>query len=132
VPSNVITEGTNSDYFEIYNAGNGPAIEVQVILLDDSKKPLDGEREGFLRAGELPMKFYPTLSPNLQKFYIVVEYQGISSRSPQPTWYQTWLPCMLSITGKVISDKLEFHDEVSEDKRIGIFKSEFNNGSVPK
>jgi len=120
-------------HFEVYNEGNGTAIEVEVILLDQWKKPQDGKREGFLRAGESPMKFHPTLPPSLQgtTFYIVSEYQGIPSHSPQPIWYQTWLPCNLSISGKVIRGKLEFH-EVSEENRIGIFNREFNNVSKPK
>jgi len=133
----LIQKSVNEDgfsHFEVYNAGNGTAIEVQVILLDQWGKPRNGKREGFLRAGDTPIKFYTTFPPDVANstFYIVSEYQGISSYSPQPTWYQTWLPCKLSVSGKVISGKLEFLDEVPEEKRIGIFKSEFNNGRNPK
>ncbi len=121
-------------YFEIYNAGNGPAIEVEVSLLLQREPPYNChncQREGFLRAGDTPIKFDTTIPPDVgnSTFYIVSEYQGILTHSPQPTWYQTWLPCKLSITGKVISCKLKFLEEVPEEKRIGIFKSEFNNGS---
>ena len=132
----IIQKSVNDDefpHFEIYNAGNGTAIEVQVILLDQWEKPLDGKREGFLRVGDTPVKFYTTFPPDVANstFYIVSEYQGISSYSPQPTWYQTGLPCKLSISGKVISGQLEFR-EVPEEKRIGIFNSEFNNRSKEK
>jgi len=114
-------------HFEIYNAGNGPAIEVEVSLLNEQKEPVNAQRETFLRVGETPMKFYTTFSPIPENstFYIVSEYQGISSYSTKPTWYQTWLPCKLSITGKVISGKLELHDDVSEENRIGIFGNMF-------
>lgn len=129
-----IYEGSTSDeflHFEIYNAGNGPAIEVEVCLLLQRKPPYqphNGQREGFLRAGDTPIKFHTTFPPEIgnSTFYIVSEYQGISSYGSQPTWYQTWLPCKLSVSGKVISGKLEFR-EVSEEKRISIFSSEFNN-----
>ncbi|MFC1897582.1 potassium-transporting ATPase subunit F [Chloroflexota bacterium] len=123
-----------SSHFEIYNTGNGTAIELQIILLDQWKKPSNGKREGFLRAGDTPIPFYTTFPRDVadSTFYIVSEYQGTSSYSPQPTWYQTWLPCKLSVSGRVIGGKLEFHDNVSEENRIGIFKSEFNNGSKLK
>lgn len=118
----------SQEYFELYNARNGPAIDVQVVLLDQWKKPLNGQRKEFLRAGET-MEFYTDLPLNLNgcTFYVVSEYQGILSRNAEETWYQTWLPCKLSVSGKIISGKLEFY-EVLEDKRIGIFKTEFNNG----
>lgn len=129
----VIPSEHSTDYFEIYNAGNGPAIEVEISLVLQRKPPYQPhncKREGFLRAGDTPIEFYTTFPPDVANstFYIVSEYQGISSYSTQPTWYQTWMPCKLSISGKVICGKLEF-DEVSEENRIGIFNSEFNNGS---
>jgi len=136
----IIQKAVNDDlssHFEIYNAGNGPAIEVEVSLLLQREPPYEAhncQREGFLRAGDTSINFYTTFPPDVadSTFYIVSEYQGILSYDPKPTWYQTWLPCKLSVSGKVISFKLEFHNDVSEENRIGIFKSEFNNGSVPK
>lgn len=129
----IIQKAFNGDqgfHFEIYNAGNGTALEVEVVLQNQNGQPSDGKREGFLRAGDTPIYFSPTIQPDVgnSTFYVVSEYQGILSHSLQPTWYQTKLPCKMSVTGKVISGKLEF-DEVSEEKRIGIFKSEFENGS---
>lgn len=126
----VIPSGLASDYFEIYNAGNGPAIEVEVCLLLQRKPPYGAhncQREGFLRARDTPIKFNTTFPPNVgnSTFYIACEYQDISSHSPQPTWYQTWLPCKLSVSGKVISGKLEFIEKVPKENRIAIFKSEF-------
>ena len=132
----IILKAVNDDqdsHFEIYNAGNGTAVEVEVVLRDQNGQPRDGKREGFLRAGDTPIYFYTTIQPDVgnSTFYVISEYQGILSNSAQPTWYQTKLPCKLSVSGKVSGGKLEFL-EVTEEKRIGIFKSEFNNGSVPK
>lgn len=129
----VIPSERSTDYFEIYNAGNGPAIEVEISLVLQRKPPYqphNSQREGFLRAGDTPIKFHTTFPPDVANstFYIVSEYQGISSYSTQPKWYQTWLPCKLNISGRVISGKLEF-DEVSEKNRICIFNSELKNGT---
>ncbi len=132
----LIQKSVNDDqfsHFEIYNAGNGTAIEVQVILLDQWEKTLDGKREGFLRSGDTPINFYTNIPPAVgdSTFYIVSEYQGILTHSSKPTWYQTKLPCKLSVSGKVIDGKLQFL-EVPQEKRIGIFSSEFNNQRKPK
>ncbi len=110
-------------HFEIYNAGNGTALEVEVVLHDQNGQPRDGKREGFLRAGDTPISFYTTIQPDVgnSTFYVISEYQGILSTSAQLTWYQTKLPCKLSVSGKVIGGKLEFL-EVTEEKRIRIFK----------
>ena len=122
----IVLKAVNDDqdsHFEIYNAGNGTALEVEVVILDQKGQPIDGKREGFLRAGDIPIYFYTTIQPDVgnHTFYVVSEYQGILTHSSKPTWYQTKLPCKMSVTGKVISGKLEF-DEVSEENRIGIFK----------
>ncbi len=122
----IILKAVNDDqdsHFEIYNAGNGTALEVKVVLLDQNGQYRDGKREGFLRAGDTPIYFYTTIQPDVgnSTFYVISEYQGILSNSAQPTWYQTKLPCKLSVSGKVIEGKLEF-SEVTEEKRIGIFK----------
>ncbi len=122
----IILKAVNDDqdsHFEIYNAGNGTALEVKVALLDQNGQYRDGKREGFLRAGDTPIYFYTTIQPDVgnSTFYVISEYQGILSNSAQPTWYQTKLPCKLSVSGKVIGGKLEF-PEVTEEKRIGIFK----------
>ncbi len=115
------------DHFEIYNAGHGTAIEVQVSLQlkrEPPYSPIDGgERVGFLRADDDPFLFYPTYPPDVinSTFYLVSEYQGILSHRPQPTWYQTWLPCKLAKSGAVISGELEFY-KVDSVRRIGLFK----------
>lgn len=115
-------------YFEVYNAGNGPAIEVEISLLNKEKTPIHSQRETFLRADEPPIRFssHP-IYPEEPTFYLVSEYQGISSYRPQPTWYQTWLPfeaVEASEDGKIYvkAGELEFK-EVSEENRIDAFGS---------
>ncbi len=44
-------------YFEVYNAGNGPAIEVEISLLNKEKTPIHSQRKTFLRADEPPIQF---------------------------------------------------------------------------
>ncbi len=121
-------------YFEVYNAGNGPAIEVEISLLNKEKIPIHSHRKTFLRAGEPPMEFSPSELASLEKstFYLVCEYQSIFSHGPQPTWYQTWLPFETiesSEEGKIYvkPGELEFK-EVLERERIDAFGS----GRKPK
>ncbi len=116
-------------YFEVYNAGNGPAIEVEISLLNKEKTPIHSQRKTFLRASEPPIEFYPSELASLEKstFYLVCEYQSIFSRGSQPIWYQTWLPFETiesSKEGKIYvkPGELEFY-EVSEKERIDAFGS---------
>jgi len=116
-------------YFEVYNAGNGPAIEVEISLLNKEKTPIHSQRKTFLRAGEPPIEFSPSELASLEKstFYLVCEYQSILSQGTRKTWYQTWLPfetVEVSKEGKIYvkPGELEFY-EVSEKDRIDAFGS---------
>jgi len=116
-------------YFKVYNAGNGPAIEVEISLLNKEKTPIHSQRKTFLRAGEPPIEFYPSELASLEKstFYLVCEYQSILSQGTRKTWYQTWLPfetVEASKEGKIYvkPGELEFY-EVSEKERIDAFGS---------
>jgi len=116
-------------YFEVYNAGNGPAIEVESSLLNKEKTPIHSQRKTFLRAGEPPIEFSPSELASLEKstFYLVCEYQSILSQGTRKTWYQTWLPfetVEASKEGKIYvkPGELEFY-EVSEKERIDAFGS---------
>ena len=94
IPTEVVGTGF-SDHFEIYNAGNGPAIELEILLLDKDKKLLQSERRTFVRAGEPPINFHPSnLGSHLNSTcYLLCRYQSILSRGAEKqTWYQTWLP----------------------------------------
>jgi len=133
-------------HFEIYNAGNGPAIEPEIFLLDEKKNPIYLEDEiTYLRAGEAPVKLVPAEFGKVQSLpnwieppvkvipihlvirgkrtYLVSQYQSIFPYGRQPTWYQTWLPFEShKINGKeeirLIPGKLEFREEVTEKERI--------------
>ncbi len=124
-----ISEKDEPDYFQVYNAGNGPAIELEMSILNENKTPIVSERKTFLRSGEPPIQFMPFQSADLDEstYYLVCEYQGILSPLPKKTWYQTWLPFDLkksSKTGKAIvkAGELTF-EEVTEDARIDAFSS---------
>jgi len=116
-------------YFEVYNAGNGPAIEVEISLLNKEKTPIHSQRKTFLRAGKPPIEFSPSELASLEKstFYLVCEYQSILSQGTRKMWYQTWLPfetVEASKEGKIYvkPGELEFY-EVSEKERIDAFGS---------
>ena len=125
-----IVSGTTPDvfsHFEVRNQGDGPAIELQVSLLDKGKKPISVLRDTSVRAGELPVGSLQEFSFELANlpestYYIVCEYQSIFSRlSKEQTWYQTWLPfkrCKSNQGGvRVEPDELGF-EEVHTNKRI--------------
>lgn len=141
-----ITKGYFS-HFEIYNTGNGPAIELEISLLNEEKSWTYSARQSYLRTGEsvklLPeefgeeqslldiettVKLFPIhLIAREKQAYLVSEYQNIFSDRQNPTWYQTWLPFKVSKAGKkgeiyVIPGELEFH-EVPEKDRIDAFSS---------
>lgn len=120
-----------SDYFshfEIYNAGNGPAIELEVSLLDKQERQLHSKRVTFLRAGE-QATFQPCFGDvEESKYYLVCEYRRLFSHTLAQTWDQTWLPFELSKSGKkgevyVAPGELEFRQEVSDKDRIDAFGS---------
>ncbi len=114
--------------FELYNLGNGPAIEIEISVFNKDKTRRSSEKRSFFKASE-SINFYPDW--NLKDYigstcYLVAEYQSIYSRDSH-TWYQTWLPFRINQfpgTDKIIilPDNLEFR-EVSEKDRIDAFGS---------
>lgn len=129
-----VWEGSTSDYFshfEVYNAGNGPAIELEISLLNKERDLLEARRETFLRAGEPPIKFHPFNLAGLEEstYYLACEYQPVFSCATE----QTLLPFKLvksSAKSKVYvaPGKIEFKSGVSEKNRINAF----SNRSKPK
>ena len=128
-----IYEGSTKDYFshfEAYNKGNGPAIEVEISLLDNDKNLIESHRKSFLGASEPPIEFRPTsLAARRENStcYLVCEYQSILSSGPRKMWYQTWLPFKPSKSSEkdkiyVVAGELEFC-EVFEKERIDAFSS---------
>jgi hypothetical protein len=145
-----VAEIITTDYFshfEIYNTGNGPAIELEISLLNEEKGWIYSERQSYLRTGEsvklLPVEFekeqaLPDIEPPVKlvpvhliarekQTYLVSEYQNIFSDRKKPTWYQTWLPFeghKASKKGEIYikPGELEFR-EVKEKDRIDAFVS---------
>ena len=52
-------EHTPRDYFHIRNVGNGPAIELEVLLLNQREGLLGSEKRTFLAQTGEPIEFYP-------------------------------------------------------------------------
>jgi len=123
-------------HFEVYNVGSGPAIEVEISLLDEKRRLIESferTRRTFLKADDPPLKFCPPIpSEGVTSYYVACEYQSIISRSSQQqTWYQTLLPFEPAKSSKageiyVATDGLEFH-EVTEKERIDAFGSRRTN-----
>jgi len=119
-------------HFEVHNEGSGPAIEVEISILDKERRLIESferSRRTFLKANDPPLKFCPSIpSEGVASYYVACEYQSIISRnSQQQTWYQTLLPFKSGKSSKageiyVATDELEFY-EVTEKERIDAFSS---------
>jgi energy-coupling factor transporter transmembrane protein EcfT len=117
-------------HFELHNVWSGPAIEVEISLLNKEKQPIYNHRESFLRVGETPIKFHLNELARLEEsaFYLVAEYKSIIFSTQQPMWYQTWLPFEIVKSSEkgtmyVKPGELKFYDEVTEKDRIDAFHS---------
>ncbi|MFC1986952.1 hypothetical protein ACFLVH_00145 [Chloroflexota bacterium] len=89
-------EITPSDYFQIHNIGNVPAIELEIILLKSKEKKLpEIQKKTFLRSdAETPVVFTPH---GLEEFtgqtcYLLCRYRSVLSPDEKQIWYETWLP----------------------------------------
>jgi hypothetical protein len=123
-----------SDYFShfvVMNVGNGPAIEVEVSLMDKDKNPFHSVRETYLRAGEQRefREFRHDLANRQEAtYYLACEYKRVSSSTPVEAWDQTWLPFKLTKASRpgemyITPGELEFKSEVPEKDRIDAFGS---------
>lgn len=113
-------------HFELYNAGNSPAIGLEISLMNKEKVVLQSQSVGFLRNNEPALSFVPIKLDLDQTHYLVAEYESIRSRARQnPVWYQTWLPFIpLKCTDKKMINinvgELDFK-EVDGIERIDAF-----------
>jgi hypothetical protein len=113
-------------HFELFNAGNSPAIDLEFLLLKADKTVLQGETIGFLRNNEQALTFVPVKMELNKSYYLVCEYESIRSRVKK-IWYQTWLPftpveAMTKSTINVNVSELDFRD-VSATERLNVFKA---------
>jgi hypothetical protein len=83
-----------SDHFEIRNVGNGPAIELEIMLLNKGKHLLHEERKTFFSQIDAPIDFFPQGLENQENHtcYILCRYRSVLSTQTKPIWYRTWLP----------------------------------------
>jgi len=78
-------------HFELFNAGNSPAIDLEITLMDSNKGVLQGESLGFLRNNEQALTFVPNDLEVHQSYSLACEYGNIRSLGKK-IWHQTWLP----------------------------------------
>lgn len=126
-----MTLGLRSEYFShfvVWNAGNGPAIEIEMALLDNNQNLLQGQRETFLRPGE-EYCFTPGLGHYHEgKYYVVCQYKRVISPTAEEVWDQTWLPFNLSKASKegevyTAPGELDFKFGLSTRDKIDAFTS---------
>jgi hypothetical protein len=94
-PKSAQTSGDHSltshfSHFELFNAGNSPAIGLEISLMNAEKAVLQSESLGFLRNNEQALTFVPVKLETHKTYYLVCEYESIRSRIKN-LWYQTWL-----------------------------------------
>ena len=113
-------------HFELFNAGNSPALDLEILLLDEKENVIQGETLGFLRNNEQALTFVPVKLEPQKNYFLVCEYESTRSRAIQ-TWYQTWLP-FAAVRGlmpgniNVNVSELDFKN-VSISERIDVFKA---------
>jgi hypothetical protein len=78
-------------HFELFNAGNSPAIGLEISLMDEKLTVIQSESLGFLRNNEQALTFVPITLDINKTYNLVCEYDSIRSRV-RKMWYQTWLP----------------------------------------
>ncbi len=89
--SDELSPASHFSHFELFNAGNSPAIGLEISLMNEDKTILQSESIGFLRNNEQALSFIPIKLETHKTYYIVCEYESIRSRV-RKIWYQMWLP----------------------------------------
>lgn len=111
-----------SDYFEIYNKGNSPAIDLEVLLLNQEKSRLGNLKETVFSRDDAPLTFHPSgLGSHLNSTcYLVCQYLSVLPANADKKWYETWLPFIPKKSQRgdqiiIVPGELEF-TESSEKK----------------
>lgn len=111
-----------SDYFEIYNKGNSPAIDLEVLLLNQGKSRLGNLKETVFSRDDAPLTFHPSgLGSYLNSTcYLVCQYLSVLPANADKKWYETWLPFIPKKSQRgdqiiIVPGELEF-TESSEKK----------------
>lgn len=124
--SDSLPSAAHFSHFELYNAGNSPAIGLEISLLNEEKIVLQCESLGFLRNNEPALSFVPVNLETQKTYYLISEYESVRSRV-RKVWYQTWLQfttveCVAKDTINVNVGSLDFK-EVSHKELINAFKT---------
>jgi len=104
-------------HFELFNAGNSPAIDLGISLMNAERVVLQGETLGFLRNNEQALTFVPIKLELNKTHYLVCEYESIRSRV-RKTWYQTWL-AFTTVEG-MTKDKINVNVSELDFKEVSI------------
>ena len=113
-------------HFEVLNEGDSAAIEVEVALLESSRRVLERRRLTALLAGKQE-SFKPEMFPYEGSYYIVCQYKGVEPKSAE-SWCQTWLPFSYSKAeaegrADVVAGELQFKYGLSRGELVEIFLS---------
>lgn len=113
-------------HFELFNAGNSPAIDLGISLTNAQRAVVQSETLGFLRNNEQALTFVPIRLELNKTYHLVCEYESVRSRVSK-IWYQTWLPFTAvesAEPGKISVNvgELEFR-EVSITERLDTVKA---------
>ena len=113
-----IAEHRYSDYFQIYNKGNSPAINLQVLLINPEESQLGCRKETVFSQGDKPLVFHPSgLVNHLQSTcYLVCRYCSVLSTEERQIWYETWLPFVPKKSQRgdqiiIVPGELDFREE---------------------
>jgi integrase/recombinase XerD len=112
-------------HFLIVNEGHGPALQVEMALLDDRQESLDIQRETILRSSE-SIEFRPVLLRPEGRYYILCRYRQVSSQDVDAVWAQTRLSFNLIEASRkgevyVVPGELGFEFGIAEQDKIRIF-----------
>ena len=114
-------------HFLVINAGKGPAIEINVSILNENKNCILSWERAFLRSGEEEVFPFGKARDKRQSmsdleegihYHLVCEYKDTLNY-----YHQTWMPFKISKAERgnqlyVISDKLELKTNISEEDRL--------------
>ncbi len=113
-----IAEHRYSDYFQIYNKGNSPAINLEVLLLNREESQFGCLKETVFSQGDKPLVFHPSgLVNHLQSTcYLVCRYCSVLSTEERQIWYETWLPFIPNKSQRgdqiiIVPKELDFREE---------------------
>ncbi len=112
-------------HFVVMNEGRGPAIEIEMALLNNRQEWLDTYRETILRANE-SLEFRPVLHLPEGRYYMLCQYKYVASQDEDKVWAQTWLPFKVKRASKegevyVTPGELEFKLGIPKKDKIELF-----------